>query len=174
MSGKCAIVLFVFVCIFHVAAYAADSFKLTIEFVIGPGGDYYVYREPVGKIIRASSYGYSMPFKIVLKNVTSSTQSLVVGGANKGLGLITFEITDENGNSNVVTKKIDASQSTNHGYNYLAPGKTKEFMIALNEQEWDNVFKLARQGAAKLTARASYKNGPTVIYSGYYTILPNE
>lgn len=174
MLGRCAIVLLVFVCILHVAAYAEDSFKLTIQFLAGPGSDYEIYREPVRNVVRGSSYGYGKPFKIVLKNVTSSTQSLVVGGADKGLGLITFEITDDKGNSNVVTKKIDVSQSRGEGFNYLSPGKAKEFMIALSEQEWNNVFKLARQGPTRLSARATYKNGSTVIYSDYYTILPDE
>jgi hypothetical protein len=96
---------------------------------------------------------------------------LNIDQATKGYGLISFEVTDEHGNNNVVTKKIAVDQTTSEGYKYIGPGKTKEFEIRLTEGEWENAFKLVKLGAAKLRARACYKNASTVIYSRYYTIL---
>lgn len=89
------------------------------------------------------------------------------------MGLITFEITDNKGNNNVVTKKVDV-KSSKESYVYLAPGKSKEFEILLSSSEWNNAFQLMDQGATQARARASYKNGSTVIYSDYYTILLEE
>ncbi len=160
-------------------AFADEPFELTIQVFGEVGYGYNVYYPPPGNIIKVRGGGHSMPFKVILKNTSSSTQSLNIGGGfggssyggKSGIGLITFEVTDENGNENVVTKKIDVDQSRGESYIYLGPGKAKEFEILLTPTEWNNAFKLMNKGASRLRARASYKSGSTVIYSDYYTIL---
>jgi hypothetical protein len=162
----------VFMSLTQAPVYAGDVFEITIQIFLDKGYDSNVYYPPPGNIIKIRDGHCFKPFKVVLKNITSSTQSLNVDEANQGLGLITFDITDENGNNNVVTKKTEVGgESRYQGYNYINPGKIKEFEIMLTEREWSNAYKLVHQGATKLKARASYKNGSTVIYSDYYTII---
>ncbi|MBP7056428.1 MAG: hypothetical protein KBB52_06225 [Candidatus Omnitrophica bacterium] len=159
--------------------YADGPFELTIQVFGQVGYENVVYYNPPGNIIKIRRGMPVIPFKVVLKNVSSSSQSLNIGsgsggssyGAKSGISLVTFETTDENGNTNVVTKKVEASQSRGESYIYLAPGKTKEFEIMLSPNEWNNAFKLAEQGASRIKARASYKSGSTTIYSDYYTVI---
>jgi hypothetical protein len=110
------------------------------------------------------------PIKVILKNIISSSQKFSTDLASQGLELITFEMTDECGNSNGVTKKIDAQVSRAQRYSYIGPSQMKEFEIVLTEGEWNNAYKLAKQGATKVRARVSYKNSSSIIYSDYDTI----
>jgi hypothetical protein len=54
------------------------------------------------------------------------------------------------------------------------PGMTKEYEIVMTEGEWNNAYKLRKQGATKFKARVAYKNGFTTIYSDYYTLILDE
>ncbi|HPN72875.1 MAG TPA: hypothetical protein PKZ41_02650 [Candidatus Omnitrophota bacterium] len=151
-------------------ALAADPFELTIQLFYEHGEDKNIYYESINPVIEIGG-GPVRPFKVVLKNTSSSPQPLNIDLAQKGLGLLTFEITDESGNKNVVSKKPDPILSKSESYIYVAPGKTKEFEIILTEREWNNAFKLIKQGSSKVRARASYKNGSKMIYSDYYTLV---
>jgi hypothetical protein len=167
----CIVVLFLALAgMLPAPAHAEDAFRITIQVFYERGDDRNIYYEPAGNFIRVRP-GPARPFKVVLRNITSNTQVLRVDEASRGLNLITFEITDENGNNNIVTKKIDLSKSRSEGYNNIAPGKTKEFEIILTEKEWDNSFKMLKQGVSKVKVRASYRNGSTIIYSDYYTVI---
>ncbi|MFH1209148.1 MAG: hypothetical protein V1673_06320 [Candidatus Omnitrophota bacterium] len=158
-------------------AHAGDAFEVKI--LVFKESGYYngIYYAPANNIIKASNDGPIKPLKVALKNITSRTQRLNISRrlnadeTSLGLDAISFEMTDEHGNQNIITKKVDTIQSSSQGYNYINPGETKEFEIIMSEREWNNAFKLSKQGATKIRARASYKNGSDVIYSGYYTIL---
>ncbi|MFH1799239.1 MAG: hypothetical protein ABH891_00130 [Candidatus Omnitrophota bacterium] len=158
-------------------AHADEPFEVKILVFEETG--YYdgIYYAPANNIIKIRNNGPIKPLKIALKNITSQTQRLNISRrlsadeTSQGLDAITFEMTDEHGNKNVITKKVDAIQSSSQGYNYINPGETKEFEIIMSEREWNNAFKLSKQGATKVRGRASYKNGSRVIYSGYYTFL---
>jgi hypothetical protein len=158
--------------------YAAGEFELKIQVPDDSSFDRSVYYDPPGNVIKIIGSGRGARFRVALKNVSSSPQTLSIegsyggskyGGAS-GMSHITFEITDENGNNNVVSKKVGANQSKDESYLYLNPGKTKNFDILLTSSEWDNAFELSDQGAKDLHARAAYKNGPSVIYSDYYDV----
>jgi hypothetical protein len=158
-------------------AHASDAFEVKI-LVYNESGYYNgIYYAPSNNIIKAKNNGPIKPLKVAVKNISSRTQRLNISRrlnadeTSQGLDAISFEMTDEHGNKNVITKKVDTIQSSSQGYNYLNPGETKEFEIIMSEREWNNAFKLAKQGATKVKARASYKNGSDVIYSDYYTIL---
>lgn len=152
-------------------AYAADAFEISLMFFYDKG--YYdgVYYAPKNNIIKVREDGPPRPLKVVLKNISSSSQRLNTDMASGGLDLITFEMTDERGNNNIVTKKVDPIQTRAQGYEYIGPGKTKEFEIMVTEREWNNAYKLAKDGVTKVRARVTYKNGSTVISSPYYTIM---
>jgi hypothetical protein len=160
--------------LFQAPAYAGDPFEIAMQIFQDTGYYNSIYYAPPNNIIKVRNDGPVRPLKVVLKNVTSSTQHLNTDLSSQGFDLITFEMTDERGNNNVVTKKIDLSRSGAQGYDYIGPGKTKEFEILLTEREWNNAFKLTKQGATQLRARVSYRNGSNVIYSDYYTILFQE
>lgn len=178
LKNKTFLIL-IFIYFLQAVVYADGPFELTIQFTNGASYDYKTYQAPPGNTIKAKRGKCVIQFKVVLKNVSSSSQSLDIGsgwggssyGGTSGTGLITFEITDENGNNNVVTKKVDVNQSKKESYVYLGPGKSKEFEIMLTSREWDNAFKLMNTGSTRLRARASYKNRSNIIYSDYYTIL---
>lgn len=182
MLRKNAVLIVILICLAQLAAYAGDKFELTIQVAEKTviGGDR-TYRSPRNNTIKVNRGDTSIRFKVVLKNISSDSQSLSIGsgwggsdyGGASGMGLITFEITDDKGNNNVVTKEMDV-KSSKESYVYLGPGKSKEFEILLAPTEWSNAFKLRDQGATQARARASYKSGSTVIYSDYYTILLND
>lgn len=155
-------------------AAAESPFRLSIETFYERSDDRNIYSAPYNNVIKVRGAGYARPFMVILKNVSDRTQQLMVDEATQGFGLITFEITDENGNNNVVTKKISATLSRSEGYRNLGPGKKKEFEVFLNEREWNNAFKLLRSGAVKLLARAAYKNRSETIYSDYYTLVLDQ
>ena len=167
----------VFISLLQTPVYAGDPFEVKI--LVFKESGYYngIYYTPANNTIKVRDEGPIKPLKVALKNITSKTQRLNISRrlnadeTSLGLDAISFEITDEHGKSNIITKKVDTFQSSSQGYNYINPGETKEFEILLSEREWNNAFKLAKQGATKLRARASYKNGSDVIYSDYYTIL---
>ncbi|HPM42440.1 MAG TPA: hypothetical protein PLV52_01245 [Candidatus Omnitrophota bacterium] len=179
MLRKIFIVVLVSLLFFQSYLYGDGPFELTVQVFGQVGYENVVYYNPPGNVIRVRRGAPVIPFKVVLKNISSSTQSLNIGsgsggssyGAKSGITLITFETTDENGNTNVVTKKVELGQSRGESYIYMAPGKTKEFEIMLSPNEWNNAFKLADQGATRIKARVSYKSGSTTIYSDYYTII---
>jgi hypothetical protein len=158
----------VFVGIFGAEAYAEDPFEITIQAYRYDGGVY--YQLPL-KTIKVQGAEYDRRFKVVIKNISSGTQRLDIDTADNGLGQIFFEVTDENENRNVVTKKADLTRSQSRGYVLLGPGNTKEFEIFLSRGEWENAFKLVKDGASRLRARAVYKNGSNTICSDYYTIV---
>jgi hypothetical protein len=158
-------------------AYADNAFEVKILVFKEVGYYEGLYYAPANNIIKVRNDGPIRPLKVALKNISSKTQRLNISRrltadeTSQGLDAISFEMTDERGNKNIITKKVDTIQSSSSGYNYINPGETKEFEIIMSEREWNNAFKLAKQGATKVRARASYKNGSDVIYSDYYTIL---
>jgi hypothetical protein len=133
-----------------------------------------VYYSPPANTIKVKGTAYVKPLKVIIKNISSSTQRLDIDTADEGLGQILFEITDEKENRNIVTKKVDLGKSQSRAYRLIGAGNTKEFEIRLNQGEWENAFKLVQEGASRLRARAVYKNGSTSIYSDYYTIVLEE
>jgi len=168
------VITLIFTGIFQAPAYAEEPFEISIRFFSESGYFENIYYEPRNKIVKVRQTHGVKPVKVVVKNISSKTQRLVIDQTSKGLDLITFEITDERGRNNVVSKKVDAYASRSEGYNYLGPGETKEFEIVLNESEWNNALKLLKEGATKVKARATYKNGSEVIYSDYYTLVLEE
>ncbi len=169
--------LLVFMGISSTPAHADEAFEVKILVYKETGYFNGVYYAPANNTIKVSNDGPIKPLKVALKNITSRTQRLNISRrlnadeTNLGLDAISFEMTDEHGNQNSITKKVDTVQSSSQGYNYINPGETKEFDVTMSEREWNNAFKLAKQGATRVKARASYKNGSDVIYSDYYTIL---
>lgn len=156
---------------FHFPAYADEPFELTIQILSDSNYWNSTYYTPQKNIIRIRADGPTKTFRVVLKNISSSNQRLNYDTATLGLGMLSFEMSDESGNENIVTKKVDPIQSKSQTYSYIAPGATKEWQISLTAREWDNAYKLIQRGATKVRARASYKNGSSIIHSDYYTLL---
>jgi hypothetical protein len=144
-----------------------DKFDVWIEVYNQSGFSY----RPQANHIALPGVIQTRPFRVVLKNISKETQKLFLDQSHGPLDCISFEITDENNNQNVVTKKIDPKRSQMSAYQYLAPGQTKEFDILMSPKEWDNSFKLVMQGARKLRARVLYKSGSETIYSDYYDFV---
>jgi hypothetical protein len=113
---------------------------------------------------------YPPSFVVIVTNTDSSTQEFYEQAASGGYSSISFEITDENGNSNVVRKKRDPGASSMVTSTYLKPQEKREFDIQVDEDTWENAFKLQKQGARKLKVRAIYDNNGSNIYSEYYYI----
>lgn len=174
MAKKIAACIIFCICFLQAPVYAGDLFEITIQTFVANGYFDGVYRNPPKNTIRSRGTEYVRPFRVVVKNITSSTQRLDLDIAEMGLGQIIFEVTDEKDNKNVITKKADLSKSKGMSYTYLNPGQTKEFDIQLSRADWDNAHNLVEKGATKLRARAAYKNGSNVIYSDYYTIILEE
>ncbi|MFA6599508.1 MAG: hypothetical protein WCU74_00650 [Candidatus Omnitrophota bacterium] len=171
MKKVIAITLFAFLCAFPAPARAGKNFQLVLQVFYSEGYYQGIYYRPGSNVIRIREDDPVRPWKLVLKNITATSQRLNVDLASAGLYLIAFEVTDDRGNKNLITKKISAMDSKASRYEYIGPGRTKEFVIILTEREWNNAYKLEKQGASKLRLRASYKNGNEVIYSDDYTIL---
>jgi len=177
MLRTIGLIVLVLMGILQTPSYAGDAFEVKILLYKESGYYNGIYYEPANNTIKVRDDGPIRPLKVALKNITSKTQRLNVSSrlnadeTSIGLDAISFEMTDENGNKNIITKKVDPRQSSSQGYNYVNPGETKEFEVLMSEREWNNAFKLQKQGASKLRARASYRNGSDVIYSDYYTIL---
>ena len=177
MLKTIGVMILVLVGVSQTPARASDAFE--VKLLVFKDSGYYngIYYAPPNNIIKARNNGPIKPLKVAVKNISSKTQRLNISRrlnadeTSQGLDAISFEMTDEHGNKNIITKKVDTIQSSSQGYNYINPGESKEFEIIMSEREWNNAFKLAKQGATKIRARASYKNGSDVIYSDYYTIL---
>jgi hypothetical protein len=114
------------------------------------------------------------PFKLVIKNVSKDTQQLNIDAKQGSQDYISFELTDENNNSSVVTKKVDTSKSRMPAYIYIGPGKSKEFEIFLSPADWENAGALAAKGARRLHARAVYKSGSKKYCSDYYDFILDQ
>jgi hypothetical protein len=178
MPVRKAVLVLIAMYFLQLPAYAADKISLTLQVADGASYTDITYHVPYGNIINVSKGQNILSLKVVLKNISSYTQSLSIGpewGGSEykdesGVGLITFEVTDENGNNNVITKTADLNATGTTSYIYLGSGQTKEIEILMTSNDWDNAFKLSDKGATKLRARASYKNGSDIIYSDYYTI----
>ena len=156
--------------------WGCEPFEMTIQAYLYESYDGTIYYPPPNNIIKMKGPRTGR-FRIILKNVSSDTQSLLkatASSAEKGMGQIFFESTDESGNRNVVTKKIDASQSKMQGYSYIGPGKSVDFDVSLTPKDWEGLGLLVSKGARKLRTRAAYKNGTSTIYSDYYTVIIEE
>jgi hypothetical protein len=171
MIKKILLCLVVFMALWGAKAYAGDPFEITIQVYSNEGNVYY---SPPANTIKVKGTAYVKPLKVIIKNISSSTERLDIDTADEGLGQILFEITDEKENRNVVTKKADLEKSQSKAYRLIGSGNTKEFEIRLNPNDWENAFKFVKEGSSRLRARAVYKNGSNAIYSDYYTIILEE
>jgi hypothetical protein len=151
-------------------ACAQDSnspFEVWIELYLD--GDYY-YR-PAMSEIKMTPMMRIKPLRVVVKNISNDTQKLIIDSKQGSLDFISFEITDENNNSNLITKKVDTSKSKVPAYTYIAPGKNRFFEVYLSPAEWENVGALVNKGSRKLHARAVYKSGSRNFCSTYYDFV---
>jgi hypothetical protein len=165
-------IIFVLTLTFFLCAplWADEPFSLKLKVFLTAGFDDDVYYEPAQNIIRVRDY-VPKNFRVEIKNVSSETQSLYFDTMDQGLGQIIFEATDENGKENVITKRTDFTRSGTEEYRYFAPGQMKVIPIVLNEKEWNNLGRLAKEGAKKIRIRAIFKSRSRTVYSEYYTII---
>ena len=125
--------------------------------------------EPLDRTFRVRG-DYPPSFVVTVTNTDSSAQSFYENASSGGYSSISFEITDEFGNSNVVRKKRDPGASTTVTSQYLQPQEKKMFDILVDPNTWDNAYKLHKQGARKFKVRAIYDNNGSAIYSEYYNL----
>jgi hypothetical protein len=110
------------------------------------------------------------PFYVNIKNTSDKSQALYTRGEHD-LSSIMFEVEDEKRNKNILKKIIPVTRSNMDIYQYISPGDIRKFKIEIDEDEWNNAFKLYKKGARKLRARAVFLNGSKKIYSEYYEII---
>lgn len=129
------------------------------------------YVEPLDRTFRVPGT-YPPSFQVIIINTSSSfaSQSFYEDASSGGYSSISFEITDENGNSNVVRKKRDPRASESVASTHMSQGEKRVFDINLDEDTWENAFKLQKQGARKFRVRAIYDNNGREIYSEYYDL----
>lgn len=165
---------FLLICLLWVVcAYAEEPkgpFEVWIERYLSQGDSSNVYYKPMTNRFKLRPDVYLRPFKVVVKNVSKDTQTLAVDLSQGPLTYISFEVSDENGNENLITKKIDINKSQLSNYQYIGPGRSKEFEVLITQKEWDNAFALAGKGSRKFKVRALYKSGSKTFYSDYYYI----
>jgi hypothetical protein len=147
-------------------ADTGDPFKLTLSegYYYGQSGP------PVDRVFRVRT-GFPRTFYVTVINISSSTQEFYGDVASSGYSSIIFEITDGAGKTNVVRRKKDPRASSATAFSHLNPGESKYFEIKLNEEEWENAFKLYREGARRVKVRAIYDNNSSKIYSDYYEVI---
>jgi hypothetical protein len=129
------------------------------------------YYKPASSVIKVTPTMRLHPFKLVLKNISKDTQQLSIDAKQGSQDYISFEVTDENNNSAVITKKVDTSKSNMPTYIYIGPGKRKEFEIFMSPADWENAGSLVNKGARRLHARAVYKSGSKKFCSDYYDFI---
>jgi len=128
------------------------------------------YSQPLDRVFRIKGE-YPTSFQVIITNMSSSAESFYENAASSGYSSISFEITDEKGNTNVVRKKRDPYASSTVTSQYLRPGEKRVFDILIEEDTWENAYKLQKQGARKFKVRAVYDNNSTTsIYSEYYDL----
>jgi hypothetical protein len=158
-------------CVFFLGAAGpartfSDSFKLTVS--IGDKDGRHI--EPADRVFKVPS-GIPTTFYVTATNTSSSMERLYEQAADPGYSSISFEISDEAGNTNVIRRKKDLSASGAVASIPIQPENKKVFEINLNEDEWENVFNLSKKGARRLRGRAVYENDFKKIYSEYYQLI---
>jgi hypothetical protein len=126
--------------------------------------------EPLDKTFKVRA-GSPKTFYVIITNISSSAQPYYGQSEDTGYSSISFEITDEGGNTNVIRRKRSASVSGAVTSTYLKPGEKQVFDILLNDEEWDNCFKLYKEGAKRARVRAIYDNESKTVYSPYYDVI---
>lgn len=145
-------------------AWAEEPLKLEIA------SNYYGdYVEPPDRVFKMRGK-YPNWFQVIVVNTSSYSQVFYENEADEGYSSISFEITDENGASNVVRKKRDPDATSVMTSTYLDPGEKRVFNILIKEDTWEGAFKLYKQGSRKFRVRAVYKSNFKTIYSDYYTL----
>jgi len=144
----------------------SDSFKLTASIGYKDGR----HITPADRIFRVRT-DVPNTFYITITNTSSSMEQLYMRASDSGYSSISFEISDEAGNSIVVRRKEDRNASSSVASTPIYPGEKKVFEINFNEDEWDNVFNLYKKGARHLKGRAVYENDFKKIYSEYYELI---
>jgi hypothetical protein len=150
-------------CLAHVCV-AEEPLKLKI--VMNYMGH---YTEPLDRTFTVRGK-YPGSFQVIVTNTSSSSQSFYESAASGGYSSISFEITDEEGNSNVVRKKRDPNASSAVVSTHMKPGESRAFDIFIEEDTWEGAYKLQEQGARKFRVRAAYDNNGSTIYSDYYNL----
>jgi len=154
-----------FFCVIGDGRVFAEPFQLKIS------ADYPVYgAEPVDRVFKVRAR-FPLIFYVTAINVSSSGQFFYLQVASSGYSSISFEVTDEEGNLNIIRRKRDPNASSMIGSAYLLPGEKRVFDISMNENDWEGVFKLYREGARRMKVRAIYDNEPRKIYSEYYELI---
>jgi len=122
-----------------------------------------------------------LPFHVVIKNTTSSSQQLF-GVRNRsgeifreGTALdqdfVALEVKPETGSRIIVKKKSDpSSRSTVSPYRYIGSGKSEIMKILMDPDEWEGLSKFNRSGIHNFKVRAIYDNGGSKLYSPYYDV----
>jgi hypothetical protein len=143
---------------------AQEDFKLRVAMYYSGN-----YVEPLDRTFKVQG-NYPSSFQVIVINTSTSSQSFYENASDGGYGSISFEITDEEGNRNVVRKKTDPYASGTVSSTYMNPGEKRVFDITIDQDTWENAYKLLKQGARKFRVRAVYDNESTVIYSEYYDL----
>ena len=143
---------------------AKETFKLRIGMYYAGG-----YEEPLDRTFNVRG-NYPSSFQVIVINTDESAQPFYENATSGGYSSISFEITDENGNSNVVRKKRNVDDSSMVSSKYLKPLEKRVFDISIDEDTWENAYKLHKQGARKFRVRAIYDNNGSKIYSEYYDL----
>jgi hypothetical protein len=146
------------------ACFAQDPFTLKIALSS--------YRGPVEPLDRTFKVQerYPSSFQVFVINTSSSPQPFYEHDSSGEYSRISFEITDENGRSNVVRKKLSNRSTLSPSFKYMQSGEKRVFDILIEDGAWENAYKLYKQGARKCKVRAIYDNNGSNIYSEYYVL----
>lgn len=108
------------------------------------------------------------PFYVELKN-TSGSSKLIYRKAQNELAGLEFEVTDENNQKTIVTRKKEYLTSEAITSKHLGAGKTVRNHIVIDHNEWENGTIMKPQ--KKYKVRVIYNNNHSKIYSDYYTVF---
>ena len=135
ITKKClsGMILFVISLTLCLHAWAKGPIELSVATYREDG----TYRKPFGRSIRITEQ--PMPFKIILKNISSSAAKLWKPSGTIYDNLVALEITDENNQTTTIYKKSKERTDYSRTYSLLGPGRTQEFQVIIDPDEWEGV-----------------------------------
>ncbi|MCE9613672.1 MAG: hypothetical protein K8T26_05305 [Lentisphaerae bacterium] len=146
---------------------AAGGLELSI--VVGRDASYV---DPDGRKILITSQ--PTEFSVQVRNAADVSKQVWTDRMSGTLSKLRFEVTDEQGNRTVISKKEVFGQGEVWASRYLDPGESVVSSILLTPEEWNNVSRVPAGEVRRITVRAIYESGSETLTSETYevTIAP--
>jgi hypothetical protein len=112
-----------------------------------------------------------MSFCVTLTNRSGSSQSVYWQVEVGGIASLSFELTNEQGQTVVVKRKKMPVRSAQVLSNYLAAGASITKTILADPDNWDNLPVIEPGKVKTFKARAVFDNDDSNIYSQYYQLV---